>query len=174
MNWAQSSPFLFFSMNKDLSKEIIVEFVQPLATQLDLFVVGVSIKGTMKHRIVSVFIDKPSGVTIEDCSKLQRLMDEHFESFEYANNITSIEVSSPGFDNPLTFDWQIANHITRLCDIKLSEQTLHGRIISFDENGSFSVSILPPKRKGVKQTEGETKTFQFSEIDSITIIPEIR
>lgn len=161
-------------MNKDLSKEIIVDFVQPLATQLELFVVGVLIKGTMKHRIVSVFIDKPSGVSIDDCSKLQRLMDEYFESFEFANNISSIEVSSPGFDNPLTFDWQIANHITRLCEIKLSEEKLQARILSFNDDNSFSFAILPPKRKGVKQSETETKTLKFSEIDSITIIPEIR
>ncbi len=162
-------------MNKDLSKDIVVEFVQPLASNLELFVVGVTIKGTMKHRIVSVFIDKPNGVTIEDCSKLQYLMDEHFESFEYANSITSIEVSSPGFDSPLVYDWQISNHISRLCDIQATEEKIHARILSYENNGDFSVAIQQPKRKGVKPSSDlEIKTFQFSEIQSITIIPEIR
>jgi len=162
-------------MNKELTKDIVLEFLQPLATSLELFVVDVSLKGTMKHRILGVYIDKPNGISIEDCSTLQRLIDEHFENFELSSSISSIEVSSPGFDKPLMYDWQLSNHITRVCLINADSQEVKGRIFSTGENGEFTVEIQLPYRKGVKQTsELEKKSFQFSEIQSITIIPEIR
>jgi ribosome maturation factor RimP len=53
------------------------------------------------RKTLRVFMDKPEGVTIDDCvfisEQLSRLLEAEFADFDYSR----LEVSSPGLDRPL-------------------------------------------------------------------------
>ncbi len=46
-----------------------------------------------------IFIDKPSGILLDECASLNRFLQEHLDATGF-NDHHSIEVSSPGMNSP--------------------------------------------------------------------------
>ncbi|MEO0293989.1 MAG: hypothetical protein ABIN61_07200 [candidate division WOR-3 bacterium] len=52
-----------------------------------------------KPKIIRIFVDKPGGVTIQDCAKISERISIHFRlSPELENEDYRLEVSSPGIE----------------------------------------------------------------------------
>lgn len=49
-----------------------------------------------------IYVDKQSGVTIEDCERASKEISVLLDVEEFSSNPYSLEVSSPGLDRPLT------------------------------------------------------------------------
>ena len=47
------------------------------------------------------YIDKPGGITIEDCEQVSRAFSEVLDKEDYIENSYILEVSSPGLSRPL-------------------------------------------------------------------------
>lgn len=54
-----------------------------------------------RHSVLKVFIDKPEGVTVDDCEQASRELSVLLDVEEFSNGPYSLEVSSPGIDRPL-------------------------------------------------------------------------
>lgn len=54
-----------------------------------------------KRSQVRVFLDKPGGITISECSQVARELSVRFQVEETLPSDIQIEVSSPGIDRPL-------------------------------------------------------------------------
>lgn len=55
--------------------------------------------------ILRVIVDKDGGVTLEDCSNINRQLGEYFDSLEEGfSGAYLLEVNSPGLDRPLKSD----------------------------------------------------------------------
>ncbi|MER3631753.1 MAG: ribosome maturation factor, partial [Blastocatellia bacterium] len=78
--------------------EKIRSLAGPAAEKLRLELVRIDIAGTRGKKIVRLFIDKPGGVTIEDCAELSRLLDVMLDSEDLFAGPYVLEVSSPGLD----------------------------------------------------------------------------
>ena len=59
----------------------------------------VEVEASAKGRLLRVFIDKPTGIDVEDCARISEHLSRLFivENVEYER----LEVSSPGLDRPL-------------------------------------------------------------------------
>jgi len=57
--------------------------------------------GTKRNLVVRVFVDKPGGVTIEDCGKVSRTMEAVMDAEDIIPRAYVLEVSSPGLDREL-------------------------------------------------------------------------
>ena len=63
--------------------------------EMDMFRAG-------KRRTVRLYIDKPEGVSIDDCSKVSRHLSDALDlDPEVIEGAYTLEVSSPGLDRPL-------------------------------------------------------------------------
>ena len=60
-----------------------------------------SISGQGPRTIVRVFIDKPGGVTLEDCEQAHRSLNPALDVADPFPHAYMVEVSSPGLDRPL-------------------------------------------------------------------------
>ncbi len=91
--------------------EKIHAFVEPLLEGTDVFIVDIKLKPTNNFK---VFLDADSGFSIEKCvavnRKLYHLIEE---SGMYPNGDFSLEVSSPGIDEPLMQIRQYKKNIGR-------------------------------------------------------------
>ena len=74
--------------------ELLERTLPPLGYEL------VAWEGAPGSRLVRVFIDKPDGITVDDCARVSRHLTRLFavENVEFER----LEVSSPGLDRPLT------------------------------------------------------------------------
>jgi len=86
--------------NKEITS-MIYALMEPLCDSEGLELVHVEYQREASGRTLRIYIDKPGGVTLNDCSALSRqagdMLDVCFEADESYN----LEVSSPGFDRPL-------------------------------------------------------------------------
>jgi len=81
----------------------IQEIVDRVAVSSGLEVVDVELWGGGKARMVRIFIDKPGGVTHDDCSKFSREIGTIFDVEDAVpGGSYTLEVSSPGLDRKLT------------------------------------------------------------------------
>ncbi len=80
-----------------------------------LYDVSVDTEGGLKY--LRVYIDKPDGITLNDCEDYHRALIPLVEDFPY----DYLEVSSPGIDRVLKFEDDIARHIGALVEVRLYE-----------------------------------------------------
>ena len=66
-----------------------------------LFLHDIRFIGAGKRGIVRVFIDKPGGVTIDDCEKASNAISMILDVENFSDHPYTLEVSSPGADRPL-------------------------------------------------------------------------
>jgi len=66
-----------------------------------------------------VFIDKPGGVTIDDCEAASRAIEKVLDEKDPIEQSYILEVSSPGLDRPLKKDADYDRFLDRVVDVKL-------------------------------------------------------
>jgi ribosome maturation factor RimP len=96
--WEASKPLFFMAVDLDHVRAI----VERVAGSLGVEVVEVELRGGGKSRMLRIFIDKPSGVTHEDCATLSREVSTIFDVEDaMPGGPYVLEVSSPGLDRKL-------------------------------------------------------------------------
>lgn len=73
---------------------------QRLAEQMGFELVDVCLDKESAGKYLRLYIDKPSGITLDDCEAYHRAIQPQLESYDY----DFLEVSSPGVDRPLKKD----------------------------------------------------------------------
>src|SRR5688572_21227343 len=59
------------------------------------------IVGGRRNMVVRIYIDKPDGVTIEDCSNVSHAIEAVIDADDFIPSPYVLEVSSPGLERPL-------------------------------------------------------------------------
>jgi len=88
-------------MSKPIVSERIQEMAEKVAAENSVELVHVEEKGTGKSRTLRVFIDKPEGVSIEDCSTVSRTLSDLLDAEDLIHTEYILEVSSPGLEREL-------------------------------------------------------------------------
>ncbi|MDB5235218.1 MAG: ribosome assembly cofactor RimP [Hymenobacter sp.] len=105
-----------------IDRTLLLEMLQDAIGDQELFVVGVTVSDSVLPK-VTVTLDGPEGLPIQACAtisrRLARRIDEHYGE----DSAYSLEVTSPGADQPLTDPRQYARHIGRSLALKLKDGT---------------------------------------------------
>jgi len=79
----------------------VTPVAEELAAELGLEVVDVEYRREGGGWVLRVFIDKPGGVTLDDCQAVSEALSERLDELDPIPNSYSLEVSSPGVERPL-------------------------------------------------------------------------
>src|SRR5271155_5394240 len=83
--------------------ERVREIAERVGASRGLEVVEVEMRGAGKARMLRIYIDKPGGVTHEDCANLSREVSTIFDVEDVIPGDSYVlEVSSPGLDRKLS------------------------------------------------------------------------
>jgi ribosome maturation factor RimP len=145
--------------------KVIEGLVQALlANESGYFLVDVRIKPTNN---VKVFIDGDQGISIEKCVQYNRALYKKLEESEFfPTGDFSLEVSSPGLDEPLKLLRQYKKNIGRQVELVLQDGSRYeGRLLEVGEDG-----IIVEETKGKnKKKEVINHTFLFDNIKTTKI-----
>jgi ribosome maturation factor RimP len=113
----------------------LVAAVEPVVTAQGLELVEVAWQRESGRQFLRIFVDKPDGVTLDDCAALSRALDEPLEALQL--DTYYLEVSSPGAERPLKTERDYERFQGRLVHLKLSQpvagsKTLEGRLLGHD------------------------------------------
>jgi ribosome maturation factor RimP len=128
--------------------ETLEELVKnAIAGEPDLFLVDLRIKPTNN---IKVYIDGDQGVSIERLVRYNRQLYRQLEEAGmFPGGDFSLELSSPGLDEPLRMHRQYKKNIGRNVEVTLEEGSKkEGRLLEVNEEG---VVVEETKGKGKKQ-----------------------
>jgi ribosome maturation factor RimP len=98
-------PAVGFTMKRTDVISQIEQIVAPVAQAAGLEIVEIELKGSGRHQMLLIVIDKPGGVTHGDCEIITREAGELIDAADPISGTYQLEVSSPGVERPLR-KWQ--------------------------------------------------------------------
>ncbi len=98
-------------------------------------------------RTLRISIDKPSGVTLDDCERVSHLCGPILEQAELIEGQYTLEVSSPGAERPLRERWEYERYAGKKVNVRYrygqnSEGVVEGVLAAVDEAG---IAVDNPK-----------------------------
>ena len=81
---------------------VVTELAKPIAESLGLMLWDVRFVKEGATWYLRLYIDKETGVTIEDCENMSRAIDEPLDELDPIEQSYFLEVSSPGIERELT------------------------------------------------------------------------
>ena len=109
------APFFLEIMESNAPETTIETMLLPLLDDSDMFLVSIRIKPTNN---IKVFLDADSGLAISKCATVNRKLYHMIEeSGMYPDGNFSLEVSSPGVDEPLHSMRQYKKNIGRTVEV---------------------------------------------------------
>jgi len=164
-------------MAVDLEK--LQAIVERVAASQGLEVVEVELRGGGKARMLRIFIDKPSGVTHEDCATLSREVSTILDVDDAVPGGSYVlEVSSPGLDRKLSRPADFERF--QGSRVKLTTRTpvngnrhFEGRLEHF-EAGRLTVDLTEARRKH-RPAEGAAQKLELelANVEKANLVPEI-
>jgi len=122
-------------MTEDITSIQAIETLvgQLLSETEDTFLVSIRIKPTNN---IKVFLEADSGLNIDKCVKINRAMYRTIEEKGwYPEGNFSLEVSSPGIDEPFKIFRQYTKNIGRNVQVILNDENIvEGKLLEVNEN----------------------------------------
>lgn len=145
----------------------IKELTLPLTDQMGLELVDIEYK--TGGNFLRVFIDRPGkGVSMDDCSKLSRLLSAELDIKDPITHHYNLEVSSPGLDRPLKKEEDFIRHSGKPVKIILL-QSLNGQNTFMGQIGEMQNGMVKINLKDM-----ESVWLPLSQIKKANLEPEIK
>jgi len=161
-----------------LEVERVQEIAARVAASLGLEVVEVELRGSGQQRMLRVFIDKPTGVTHEDCANLSREMGTILDVEDVVPGGSYVlEVSSPGLDRKLTrpADYErFAGSWVKLTTRHPVNGSRHfvGRLESYHD-GRLLLDVSAPQKKARAETDPQKLEIELANVEKANLVPEM-
>ena len=150
-----------------INKKEIEKFLGIELEKSDIFLIDVLVK---PGNVIRVFVDKPEGITIQECYDVSRLVTGQFdrEVEDY-----SLDVSSPGLDMPLIKEAQYEKNLDKEIQVVLNDGTKHKGILK--AHNELGIELLEKKKVSVegkknKQWKEEVLTINFDDIKTVKVV----
>jgi len=114
------SPF-FVGWRKLNRKELQVEeLLAPTIKAMGFVLWGVEYLAQGRHAQLRIYIDRPEGVSVDDCAKVSRQVSGLLDVEEVISLSYTLEVSSPGIDRILFSAHQFEASVGQTVDVRLN------------------------------------------------------
>jgi len=144
-----------------ITKDYIRRLAEQHISGTGIFLVDVRLSSTGR---ITVLIDRPEGVRIDDCAMLSRQISNDLgeEGGDYELN-----VSSPGLDMPLLVPEQFRKNDGRMVDVVTNEgERFKGTMLNVTAGG-FDLKVEPKVKKEIATT---VRSFNFEDVKSVKVI----
>jgi ribosome maturation factor RimP len=153
--------------------------VERVASSQGLEVIEVELRGSGKARMLRIFIDKPAGVTHEDCANVSREVGTILDVEDaMPGGQYTLEVSSPGLDRKLSRPADFERF--RGSRVKLTTRDeingnrhFEGRLEQF-ESGRLTLDLAEARKKfRPKESATQKLEIELSNVEKANLVPEL-
>ncbi len=139
--------------------------IEPVVTGMGYELVDVQLSNG--GRLLRVFIDKPAGITLDDCAAVSRQLTRvrAVEGVDFER----LEVSSPGLDRPLRKRGDFSRFAGQKAEVRMRTPDATGRrkfvgVLRGEAQGSVSLEL---------ELEGRTVELALSDVERAKLVPAI-
>ncbi|WDL97345.1 ribosome maturation factor RimP [Alicyclobacillus sp. ALC3] len=139
-------------MPKERVVDIVEQLTLPILEAHELELVDVEYKKEGGSWFLRVFIDKPGGVDIDDCSKVSEQLSDRLDEVDPIPTAYFLEVSSPGAERPLKKPADFERAVGSYVHVSLyqpldGQKAFEGVLLSYGADGAE----LEVREKGVRK-----------------------
>ncbi|MFN5169737.1 MAG: ribosome maturation factor RimP [Cyclobacteriaceae bacterium] len=146
--------------------EKIQQLAQASLTSGSHFLVGVHVAERQNPPKIIVWADGDQGLTIDDCAEISRRLAEKLDQEGIYTSGFTLEVSSPGIDQPLRLARQYQKNVGRSVKVTRTDKSIaRGVLLAVSELG---IALTFTEGTGKKAVEKKIE-IPFSEIDKTTV-----
>lgn len=147
--------------------EKIQRWCEDYCSENELFLVKVEQNGGK----IEVFADSIENITIEQCGKLSRFLQNKLEEETDILTQYSLDVSSPGMSNPLILPIQYRKRLGKNISLTTTEGlTLEGIVKDVTDEGINIETTIPANKKKKQEEQIIQHKYNFNQIKK-AIIP---
>ncbi|MCP3739131.1 ribosome maturation factor RimP [Rossellomorea sp. BNER] len=143
--------------------ELVDELITPILDEMSLELVDTEYVKEGSNWFLRVFIDKDTGVDIEECGIVSERLGEKLDDLDPIPHNYFLEVSSPGAERPLKKERDFEKAIGKNVYVKTyepiqGEKAFEGKLLSYDsESLTIEVTIKTRKKQVDIPTEKVAK-----------------
>lgn len=164
--------------------EKVREIVERVARDRGLEVVDVEFRGGGKARMLRIFIDRPEGVTHEDCATVSNEVGTILDVEDAVPGASyTLEVSSPGLDRRISKAADFERFTGRLVKVSTREEHegnrhFEGRLERFAD-GKLTLDLNAVQKRGKKQKGPKSPVVEhkveiaLANVEKANLVPEI-
>lgn len=106
-------------MSGNRVEKLTEELTLPVVNELNIELVDIEYKKEGSHWYLRIYIDKPGGVTIDDCQAVSERVSDLLDQADPIPHSYILEVSSPGLDRVLKKDSDFERYKGSKIDVSL-------------------------------------------------------
>jgi ribosome maturation factor RimP len=128
-------------------KEKIRQFAEPVVASEGMELIHVECMKMHTRWMIRLFLDKEGGITLDDCANVSDQLGDIFDIREVVNGPYTLEVSSPGYDRPISRDVDFLKYRNSKVNIKTvvkveGVKNFHGILVDMiEEAGRKFVAV---------------------------------
>lgn len=128
-------------------KEHLEILLDPMLEDGRLFVVDIIFKSSKVSQKITILVDSDEGITIQECTSISRRLAKQLEELEVFSEAYTLEVSSPGLDQPLVLLRQYLKNLGRNLKVTLKTgEVISGTLTEANEE-TVKLQLPLPKKK---------------------------
>jgi ribosome maturation factor RimP len=132
----------------------------------------VDVQASNGGRMLRLFIDKPGGITLEDCATVSRHLTRLLavEGIDYER----LEVSSPGLDRPLRKGADFARFAGHKAEVRMRTPDATGRrrFVGVLRGADGQRVTMEIEAQG-QELEGQTVALELANVERARLVPEL-
>jgi ribosome maturation factor RimP len=122
-----------------------------------------------RSHVVRMYIDRPGGITIDDCTTVTHLVGDLLDAEGFSDRVEgkyTLEVSSPGLDRPLVRPCDFVRFVGQKARVTTREPLAEGR-------RRFSGKLLQADDRGIQiDVDGRAYAIAYEIIERARLIPD--
>ena len=99
----------------------VTALAEPILDSMGIELVEIEYKRFGRSMVLRLFIDKPGGITLDDCADVSRELSQTMDVEDFIREHYTLEVSSPGLDRPIKKESDYARYTGKLVRIRTFE-----------------------------------------------------
>jgi ribosome maturation factor RimP len=128
-------------------KEKIRQLAEPVVASEGMDLIHVECVKMHTRWIIRLFLDKENGVTLDDCTNISNQLGDLFDIREVIKGAYTLEVSSPGFDRPISRDQDFVKYKGSKVNIKTNikiegVKNFHGILSDYIEEAGQKMVLI--------------------------------
>ena len=169
--WVFAEPTLcMLSGGYNLSRKQVLdnlfETFEPVVKEAGLELLDIELTSDSKRQILRVTIYKPQGITLDDCTAVDRILDPLLDEIDPFPGSYDLEVSSPGLERTLKRNKEFEIFKDRLCKVNLFKPINGSR--SF-QGFLVGLSDFPEESVVINLEQGQT-AFPRQNISKVQLV----
>nr|WP_312576156.1 ribosome maturation factor RimP [Sedimentibacter sp.] len=147
-------------MSKNSVESSVYKIMQDIIVSTAYEIIDVEYVKEGPFKYLKVYIDKPEGITVDDCSEISHILSKKLDELDFISEQYFLEVSSPGLERPFKTESDYMKNINEKVEVKLYKPLDGKKVIA---------GILLEKQENniILDSENQIITIELKDISKI-------